>query len=86
MSKRLGDSERKARWPRREQYGPARLDCQGSPSCGQWVMHRFVNKRLINDAKEILYACTKCGELRVWGLESLHELSPGEIERLLKGI
>lgn len=48
---------------------PALLDCENSPACGKWVLHRFERiDRLPDGSGAVIYRCTKCGHPRRWGL------------------
>ena len=51
------------------------LDCEGDPSCGAWVRHRFVDMQLVarQDGKpgmetEVVYQCTQCGHHKRFGV------------------
>lgn len=60
----------------------ALLDCQGRPSCGQWVPHAFSEVRFVcietettedgrttkRQTDEEIYKCLGCGAERRWGL------------------
>jgi len=56
--------------PKRETKGPALLDCQANPSCGQWVHHVFSGTRK-HEAKipyfDHIYTCKICGAEKKWG-------------------
>jgi hypothetical protein len=61
----------------RQSQGPALLDCQANPSCGQWTRHVFKEARQVTvehepgrkmPAIEEVYACSGCGAERRWGL------------------
>jgi len=56
---------------------PAMLKCANTPSCGDMVLHQFLKTRpctirseseILQDAAEELYACSKCGTARRWGI------------------
>jgi len=61
----------------REFRGPALLNCEGDPSCGEWVPHEYVETREFDLPKPTskeearglgeFYRCRKCGTERVWG-------------------
>lgn len=49
------------------------LECEGKPSCGRWIPHTFVRVKLVRlgevQGKQVMYRCTRCGQLRLFGLE-----------------
>lgn len=60
-------------------YEPALLDCEGDPSCGQWVPHVFWRHQALRNKKgsiihqggyAIVYKCKLCGKTRRWGIIS----------------
>jgi hypothetical protein len=74
----------------RKRREPAMLDCQGSPSCGRWVIHTFKNVLTmrdeadqLNSTKAEIYECCKCKAERMWGHNNAwkdyrHEESPSD--------
>ena len=57
---------------------PVYLDCENTPSCGLWVLHRFVEDRPVHitvaeerprqRAIESIFGCSLCGHKRRFGL------------------
>jgi len=53
------------------------LRCEGNPSCGDMILHRFSKTRactirneggVMQNGTEELYSCSICGVMRRWGI------------------